>query len=153
MARKIDFSKPLSPEEQAYVADRPWLLEDARLRGEDIITDDEFTLDDDGDDETGSGNDEGGQESANSDSEDTGDDQSENDSEDDEDGDASGDDDTAEDDSEEEDGEGDEDEVAPYDEWDYQELKDEAKRRELSAGGSKEQLIKRLQEDDDSSPE
>jgi len=140
MARKIDFSKALSPEEQAYVADRPWLLQDAKLRGEDIITDDEFVVDDeDQDDETGADGAEGSEDSSeDADSENT---------EEDEDGDQG----DADEDSE--DGEDDEEDVAPYNEWEYQELKDEAKRRELSAGGSKEQLIQRLQEDDNSDSE
>lgn len=160
MARKIDFSKPLSPEELAYVNDRPWLIKDAELRGEGIISDDDFIVEDFEDDETEEEreerelqerNDEQGRidEAARlADGEDT-ESEEEGDSEDAGEGDSE-----EESDSEEEESEGDEEEVAPYDEWDYQELKDEAKRRDLSAGGSKEQLIKRLQSDDDnSSPE
>lgn len=52
----------------------------------------------------------------------------------------------------EESGEDDESEPS-YDELDYQALKDEAKERGLSAAGSKEQLIARLVEDDQSSEE
>lgn len=33
MSREIDFSKPLSEEDLAYVADRPWLKQDAELSG------------------------------------------------------------------------------------------------------------------------
>lgn len=147
MARKIDFSKPLSAEDQAYVTDRPWLLQDARLRGEDIqFADDDFTVDDDNTDpETTPAGAPGVQvvDRADDASED---DESDEDDTDDEDS-------TEGDEDESEDGEDDEDEVAPYDEWDYQELKDEAKRRELSAGGSKEQLVKRLQDDDASAQE
>lgn len=33
MGRKIDFSKPLSPEEAQYVADRPWMADEARTAG------------------------------------------------------------------------------------------------------------------------
>lgn len=126
MSKHIDFSKPLSEDDKAYVAERPWLLQDARLRGEDIIDDDEFTVADDEDEST---------------EPETGDDESDETPEE------------SEDEADNEDGEGDEDEVAPYAEWDYAALKDEAKNRDLSAAGSKEQLIKRLEEDDASAPE
>lgn len=116
MARKIDFTKPLDEFEKAYVADRPWLLVDARLRGEDIIDpDDEFTVDDDSDEDSS--------------------------------------DDSAGDESNEDGEADDEDEVAPYTEWDYQALKDEAEGRGLAKNGSKEQLIQRLEENDASAPE
>lgn len=110
MTRNIDFSQPLDEDEQLYVADRPWLLQDARLRGEDIINDDEFVVEDE-------------------DAEDTSGEEPEGDEGDEEDG------------------------IAPYIEWDYADLKNEAKRRELSQAGSKEQLITRLEQDDDSAPE
>lgn len=47
MSRDIDFSQPLSEEDAAYVADRPWLAEDARLRGLEIEVDDTFVVDTD----------------------------------------------------------------------------------------------------------
>lgn len=138
MARKIDFSNPLSAEDQAYVADRPWLLVDAKLRGEDIINDDEFGVEDDDED-----NENTGEEGAPQSPEDTG-----TEGED-------GDDDQGDDDADDapEDGEDDTEDVAPYDEWDYADLKTEAGNRGLSKAGSKEQLIERLQEDDGSDSE
>lgn len=42
-----------------------------------------------------------------------------------------------------------EEERAPYEEWSYPELQAEAKRRDLSAGGSKDDLATRLYEDDE----
>lgn len=130
MSKKIDFSKPLSEEDEAYVAERPWLRVDAELSGFDLSDETDFSVD--GNEEEGGENPDGFE------------------SEDGEGGDA----DSEEDESDEEnEGEGDEDEVAPYAEWDYQELKTEAKRRELSASGSKEQLIERLEQDDASAQE
>lgn len=138
MSKQIDFSKPLSEDDQAYVAERPWLLQDARLNGQDIITDDEFTVDDDG-----TGSDENTDED--SDSNEDGDESTEG-------GDESNSDDAEEDESE--DGEDDDsEEAAPYAEWDYADLKEEAGNRNLSKSGSKEQLVKRLEEDDASAPE
>lgn len=135
MSKKIDFSKPLSEEDEAYVAERPWLRIDAELSGFDLSDETDFSVDEDEDE--GSGENPDGFESE--------------DGEDGSEGDA---DDADEDESDEEDeGEGDEDEVAPYAEWDYQELKTEAKRRELSASGSKEQLVERLEQDDASAQE
>jgi len=52
MSKQIDFSKPLSAEDAAYVADRPWLAEDARLRGLDIVVSDDFEVEDDEEDNT-----------------------------------------------------------------------------------------------------
>ena len=46
MSRQIDFTQPLTEDEIAYVNDRPWLLQDARMRGLDIISDNEFVVDD-----------------------------------------------------------------------------------------------------------
>lgn len=133
MTRDIDFTKPLDEDEKAYVADRPWLLQDARLRGEDIIEEEDFYLDDDTDDtddtgDTGTG-DEGNTE------------------------DDSSDDSNSEDDESEEEDEIEDEEVAPYEEWEYSALQEEAKSRDLSGKGSKEQLINRLKENDEVAPE
>lgn len=130
MSKKIDFSKPLSEEDEAYVAERPWLRIDAELSGFDLSDETDFSVDAD--------EDEGGENPDGFESEDG------------EGGDAGYDEDGSD---EEDEGEGDEDEVAPYAEWDYQELKAEAKRRELSASGSKEQLVERLEQDDASAQE
>ncbi len=127
MTRDIDFSKPLDADEQAYVADRPWLVQDAKLRGEDVIFEEDFTVGDDDDDSDDESGDDTGSE------DEDGSEENEEDS----------------DDSEEES----EGEVAPYEEWSYQDLKDEAKSRDLSASGSKEQLVARLLENDGSAPE
>ncbi len=128
MSKKIDFSKPLSEEDEAYVAERPWLRVDAELSGFDLSDETDFSVD--GDEGEGDEKPDG--------------------FEDGEGGDADSDEDESD---EENEGEGDEDEVAPYAEWDYQELKTEAKRRDLSASGSKEQLIERLEQDDASAQE
>lgn len=128
MSKKIDFSKPLSEEDEAYVAERPWLRVDAELSGFDLSDETDFSVDEDEDDENPDGFE----------------------SEDGEGGDA----DSDEDESDEEDeGEGDEDEVAPYAEWEYAALKEEAGNRGLSKSGSKEQLIERLEQDDASAQE
>ena len=119
MSKKIDFSKPLSEEDEAYVAERPWLRVDAELSGFDLSDETDFSVD--------GGVDEGSENPDGFEPEDAASDES---------------------DEENEEGEGDEDEVAPYSEWDYQELKAEAKRRYLSAAGSKEQLVDRLTEND-----
>ena len=122
MARKIDFSKPLSEDEKAYVLDRPWLLEDAKLRGEDIIDEDDFTvaIDDATPDPEFE---QPGQVGV-----------------------TIGVEDEAEAETDED------DEVAPYSEWEYADLQNEAKERDLSAKGSKEQLIQRLEEHDAAQP-
>lgn len=133
MSKKIDFSKPLSEEDEAYVAERPWLRTDAELSGFDLSDETDFSVDsenEDGEDPDGFDNGEDGDDSA------TGDDDI-SDDEDDESG---------EDD-------GDEDEVAPYAEWEYAALKEEAGNRGLQKSGSKEQLIERLEQDDASAPE
>lgn len=49
MSKKIDFSKPLSEEDEAYVAERPWLRVDADLSGFDLSEETDFSVDD-GDD-------------------------------------------------------------------------------------------------------
>jgi len=36
VARQIDFSKPLNPDEAEYVLHRPWLIQDAELQGIEI---------------------------------------------------------------------------------------------------------------------
>ena len=120
MARKIDFSKPLSADEREYVLQRPWLIQDAELQGLQVsFEDDEFTLADPDDEfepenpETQEPEGDGGSE--------------------------------GEDDEEAEE---EVEEVAPYEEWDYADLKAEAKERGLTATGSKEQLIERLRESD-----
>ena len=138
MSKDIDFSKPLSADDQQYVDDRPWLLTDARLRGQDVIVEDDFEGDFEDDNEgsgetdaesdlEGESDQSAGEESAEGADEETSGDESE-------DGEESG-------------------EVAPYAEWEYQAIQEEAKNRNLSAKGSKEQLIKRLEEDDNSDPE
>lgn len=152
MARKIDFSQPLSADEQQYVLDRPWLIQDAILRGEEILTDDSFSVEDDDQGDEGSSdktedtNDDGASDATGD--EGSADDSSEEDEDDAEESEDGSEEESEEDNSEDDSEEGETEEVAPYDEWDYQELKDEAKRRDLSAGGSKEQLIKRLQDND-----
>ncbi|UVF61349.1 hypothetical protein SEA_SPARCETUS_20 [Microbacterium phage Sparcetus] len=153
MARKIDFSQPLSADEQQYVLDRPWLIQDAILRGEEILTDDSFSVEEEDQGEEGSSNqsqDTNGEGASDATGDEgSADDSSEEDEDDAEESEDDGSEEESEEDNSEDDSEEDEaEEVAPYDEWDYQELKDEAKRRDLSAGGSKEQLIKRLQDND-----
>jgi len=119
MARVIDFTKPLNEEDAAYAADRPWLIEDAKLRGlsvnfeedfivedEDVDSDDDGDLDDDSNDKGTSPDDEG-------------------------------------------DDEDDEDEESAYEDWSYPELKKELAERDLPTTGKKEQLIERLEEDDE----
>jgi len=126
MSKRIDFSKPLSEEDEAYVAERPWLRVDAELSGFDISDETDFSLEEeDGDDENPDGF---------------------------EDGDGDEDADESEDESEDE-GDGETDEVAPYAEWEYQALKEEAGNRGLAKTGSKEQLIERLEQDDASASE
>ena len=124
MSKRIDFSQPLSADDAAYVADRPWLLRDAELAGIEVTFDDDFTVDGEDDEQDENTNPEGG-------SEETGDG-----SEDGSEG------------SEDDESEDDEDEAVDYSTWEYADLKDEAGNRELSKAGSKEQLIARLQEDD-----
>lgn len=135
MSKKIDFSKPLSEEDAAYVADRPWLRKDAELSGYDLSDETDFAVDDEQDADSGQTPD-GFVPSGTGDDAASGEDAGEDD----------------EDDSDEED-EGDEEEVAPYAEWEYQALKDEAGNRGLSKSGSKEQLIERLEQDDASEQE
>lgn len=110
MARTIDFSKPLSADDAAYAADRPWLLQDAELSGVEVQTEDEFVV-------------EG--EATPGETEDVPDE------------------DVVVQAALEEDGE-----PEPYEAWEYAELKAEAKARQLTTSGSKEQLIARLTEDD-----
>jgi hypothetical protein len=145
MTREIDFSEPLDEADEAYVRDRPWLIQDAELRGETVRfeSEEEFTLDSDdetndetddqtGDNTEGSEDDEDGDESA------TGDDTEASD---------------AEDDADEAEDEADGEEVPPYSEWDFADLKTEAGNRGLKQNGSKESLIARLEEHDASQPE
>ena len=118
MSRKIDFSQPLSEEDEAYLADRPWLRIDAEMSGFDLSEETDFAVDDGDDpDEDPEGFEDG-------------DDQSDDE------------------DDEESDEDGGSDEVAPYSEWDYADLKTEAGERGLSKSGSKEQLIERLEAHD-----
>lgn len=135
MSKKIDFSKPLSEEDAQYVADRPWLRKDAELSGFDLSDETDFSVADD-EDETGDQTPDGFES---------------------EDGDesAEGDDTESEEDDEatDDEGEGEEEEVAPYAEWEYPALKEEAGNRNLSKAGSKEQLIERLEQDDASNQE
>ena len=131
MSKKIDFSKPLSEEDEAYVAERPWLRVDAELSGFDLSEETDFSVDDGDDpDEDPDGFDGG-------------------------DGDGEGEDSDGDSDEDESDEgeEGDEDEVAPYAEWEFPALQAEAKSRNLNAKGSKEQLIERLEQDDASAQE
>ena len=114
MGRKIDFSKPLAKDELAFVADRPWLRQDAELQGFEVLSEsDEFLVAD-----------ESGEDTSETVDETVG--------------------------AAEEDGE---DVVLPYEQWDYADLKAEAKTRQLSASGSKEQLIERLVQDDSANEE
>lgn len=47
MTREIDFSKPLNADDAQYVQERPWLAQDATLRGETVeYEDDDFVVDD-----------------------------------------------------------------------------------------------------------
>lgn len=126
MSKQIDFSKPLSEEDEAYAADRPWLLRDAELSGYDVRGDNDFRVEnaDEGQDPDGFEDHDEDEESEDEES-----------------------------DESEDEGEGDEDEVAPYTEWEFAALQTEAKRRELNAKGSKEQLIERLEQDDASAQE
>ena len=124
MSKKIDFSKPLSEEDEAYVAERPWLRVDAELSGFDLSDETDFSVE--------GGVDEGSENPDGFEPEDADSDES---------------------DEENEEGEGDEDEVAPYAEWEFPALQAEAKSRNLNAKGSKEQLIERLEQDDASAQE
>lgn len=119
MSKKIDFSKPLSAEDAAYAADRPWLAEDARLQGLDVIVSDDFEVEDDEDDES-----------------DETDESTEGD-------------DSEEDDEDEEESDEDEEPSDDYSEWNVDRLKAELKDRGLTVGGSKEQLIERLEASDE----
>jgi hypothetical protein len=122
MSKKIDFSQPLSEEDEAYVADRPWLRKDAELSGFDVRGESDFVVDDeDGDQDPDGFTDEDGDQG---DAEDESDEESE------------------------EEGEDGEEDAAPYAEWDYADLKEEAGNRGLSKAGSKEQLIERLEAND-----
>jgi hypothetical protein len=125
MAKTIDFSKPLSEDDKQYVASRPWLLQDAQLRGERIIDEDEFFVDESEDDNL--------EEPEGEQPEGEGEDSTEE--------------------VEGEEGEPETEELPPYEEWEYAALKDEADRRGLAKNGSKEQLINRLKQDDESNPE
>lgn len=109
MSREIDFSKPLSEEEAAYVADRPWISQDADLQGVEIVEDETEEIA-----ET-----EPEAEIEEIEAEEIVEDETE--------------------------------EVAPYEEWDFAELKAEAESRGLAKSGSKENIIDRLKEDDESS--
>lgn len=144
MTKEIDFSKPLDESDEAYVRDRPWLIQDAELRGETVqfSSEEEFTVDSDDEDTTAAS----GVQVVDRSNDDPNQTESEDGDES-----AEGDDAEASDDGDE--GEEDGDEVAPYEEWDYAELKEEAGTRGLSKSGSKEQIIARLQEHDASASE
>ncbi|QNN98584.1 hypothetical protein SEA_AESIR_18 [Microbacterium phage Aesir] len=122
MSRKIDFSKPLSEEDEAYVADRPWLRTDAELSGFDLSEETDFSVDGEDEDESGTPE---GFENEDEESEDENDEDEE---------------------SEEDDEEQEED--LPYSEWEFADLQAELKKRDLSAKGSKEQLAARLEQHD-----
>lgn len=127
MSREIDFSKPLSSDDAAYVSDRPWLAQDAELKGFDIIVDDDFRVEDEDEDGSG-GSDESGEGGS---------------------GDESSDDaDESEDDESEDDEETEETEEVDYEDLTVEALKDLLKGRDLPVSGSKEQLINRLEEAD-----
>lgn len=143
MTRTIDFSKPLTEDEQRYVSERPWLLKDAHLRGEDIILDEEFVTD-------LSEREIDGQTRGGSEAPDEPNDESDSDSESDE---TDSDSDSDEDEDEGEDADGESEEDVPYSEWDYADLKQEAKALGLSPSGSKEQIINRLEEYNSSTQE
>lgn len=132
MARDIDLSKPLSEDDAAYVADRPWILEDARLRGIEITYEGDAPEDEDAEAQARQAEEDlETQRLAAAQEQIDNSDESEESEEDD----------TEEDDEED-------DEVPGYDEWDYADLKAEAGNRGLSKSGSKEQLIERLTEND-----
>ncbi|QLF84501.1 hypothetical protein SEA_RIE18_19 [Microbacterium phage Rie18] len=121
MSRTIDFSKPLSEEDEAYVADRPWLRTDAELSGFDLSEETDFSVD-------GEEEDEGtpdGFEDEDDESEDENEDEGEEENEDEE-----------------------QEEDLPYSEWEFSDLQAELKKRDLSAKGSKEQLAARLEQHD-----
>ena len=144
MARQIDFSKPLNADEQAYVADRPWLVQNALLNGEEVVLDDDFIVDDDETDEERAEREAqeqwcGGIHICSNAEHDHQEPQGEPSEEEDE---------SEEDESNEDPEEDETEEVAPYEEWDYAALKEEAGNRGLSKAGSAEQLIKRLVEND-----
>lgn len=145
MTRKIDFSQPLDADEEQYVKDRPWLIQDAELQGLEVRfeSEEDSTLDLDDDAAGAADEDESNDDGTGADE--SGEDEPQEDE--------SGDDET--DDETDEGGEEDEstDEVAPYAEWDYADLKTEAGTRGLKQNGSKEQLIERLEENDASAPE
>ena len=128
MSKQIDFSQPLSEEDAAYVADRPWLAKDAELSGFEVRDEDDFFVDDP----------DAGSEPDGFEDEDKSDDDSDDENSD------------SDEDDEEED-ESEEDEAAPYSEWEYADLKAEAGNRGLAKSGSKEQLIERLEENDSAS--
>jgi hypothetical protein len=148
MTRNIDFSEPLDEADEAYVRDRPWLIQDAQLRGETVTfaSEEEFTLDDSDDDAGTTPAGAPGVDVTNRVDDDP------DQTEDSEDGDesATGDDasDESEDDAETDADDEEADDVPSYDEWDYAALKEEAGNRGLTKSGSKEQLIARLTEDD-----
>lgn len=128
MSKKIDFSKPLSADDAAYVADRPWLARDAELAGFEVQYDDDFTVEtSDNENDAPSGinpEDTDLQRRA----EQAASEASEDDESDDE-------------ESDEEEGDG-------LDELEFADLKEEAGDRGLSKAGSKEQLIARIREYD-----
>lgn len=127
MSKQIDFSQPLSEEDAAYVADRPWLRKDAELSGFDVHDESDFVVDDEDGNDDPDGFDDGEDGDQGDADDETGDDESGEEGE--------------EDDSDEE-------ETAPYADWDYADLKEEAGNRGLSKSGSKEQLIERLESND-----
>jgi hypothetical protein len=120
MARDIDLSKPLSADELAYVNDRPWLKQEAQLQGLTITAaDDDFTVDADDDNTTASAS--AATQLPVPGTEDAGDGGSEDGDEEDE----------------------------SYESWSVDALKEELGNRGLTKSGSKEQLIARLEEDDE----
>ena len=76
MSKKIDFSAPLSDEDEAYLAERPWLRTDAELSGFDLSDETDFSVDEDEDDENPDGFDEDGDDGSEEDADDSDDDES-----------------------------------------------------------------------------
>ena len=131
MSRQIDFSKPISEEDAAYVADRPWLVAEAEQAGFEVKFDEDFTQDAPPEEREALQDPDTEYANPNQVVSVPGEEEDEEDSEE----------------------EADDEEVPGYADWEYQALKDEAGNRDLSKSGSKEQLIARLEENDAASAE
>lgn len=53
MAKSINWAKPLTADEEAWVRDRPWLIRDAELSGYTVTFESDDELDDEGTEEEG----------------------------------------------------------------------------------------------------